>query len=301
MSLIEKFPSVRGDLKERAEVGKKSFFGVGGCAEILFIPKDIEDLVLFLENLPEETPITILGAMSNVLIRSGGIEGVVIILGERFGQIFVEDDVIEVGSAVHCAKLSAFAMDNELGGFEFLMGIPGTVGGALKMNAGCYGSEISNVFVECEGVDFSGRIRWLRIEDVGFGYRTSKIPNDLIVTRAWFRGARNVNYSISKKINEINLKRKDSQPLNQRSCGSTFKNSSDKKAWELIEAAGCRGMKVGGAAVSEKHCNFIVNENNATADDVEDLGELIIRKVLDHSGIRLEWEIARLGKRSERR
>ncbi|MDR0968073.1 MAG: UDP-N-acetylmuramate dehydrogenase [Holosporaceae bacterium] len=301
MSVIEKFPAVKGLLKENAKIGKKSFFGVGGAAEVLFIPNNVDELSTFLSELPENIPVAILGAMSNVLIRSGGIPGVVIILNEGFKRVFVENDVLEVGAAVHCGKLSEFAMDRELGGFEFLAGIPGTVGGAIKMNAGCYGSEISNSLIECEAVDFTGQIKWLRAKDVGFGYRTSTIPDDLIITRAWFRGTKNVDYSISKKINEVMSKRKDSQPLNQRSCGSAFKNPAGQKAWELIEAAGCRGMRVGGAVVSEKHCNFIVNEDNAAAEDIEDLGELIIRKVFEKTGVRLEWEIARLGVRNERR
>jgi UDP-N-acetylmuramate dehydrogenase len=301
MSLIEKFPPVRGSLKENAEIGKKSFFGVGGRAEVLFAPEDIDDLVDFLSGLPEGTLITILGAMSNVLIRSGGISGASIILGKGFEQIFVEKDAIEVGAAVRCAKFSSVATDREIGGFEFLTGIPGTVGGALKINAGCYGSEISNMLIECEAVDFTGNVRWLKTGDVDFGYRTSNIPDDLIITRAWFRGTSGVDYSVLKKVAEIVSRRKDSQPLNKRSCGSAFKNPNGHKAWELIDKAGCRGMRMGGAVVSDKHCNFIVNEDNAIADDIEDLGESVIQKVWENSGVRLEWEIERLGNRSERR
>ncbi|MDR0753083.1 MAG: FAD-binding protein [Holosporaceae bacterium] len=189
-------------------IGEKSFFGVGGVAEILFIPHNMEDLFFFLKKLPKDTSVTILGAMSNVLIRSGGISGVVIILGDGFEKIFVEEDILEVGAAVHCGKLSAAALNHELGGFEFLMGIPGTIGGAIKMNAGCYGSRISDLLVECEGITFSGQIKWLKSTDVSFGYRASSIPEDLIITRAWFRGISNVNYSIPKKINEIATKRK---------------------------------------------------------------------------------------------
>jgi UDP-N-acetylmuramate dehydrogenase len=237
--------------------------------------------------------------MSNVLIRSGGIPGVVIVLSDWFNKVFVEDNILEVGAAVHCGKLSATATDNELGGLEFLMGIPGTIGGAIKMNAGCYGSEISDILVECEGISFSGRIKWFKNTDIDFGYRTSKISSNMIITRAWFRGVSGVNYSITRKINEMINQRKNSQPLHQRSCGSAFKNPSNRKAWELIEAAGCRGLRVGGAVVSEKHCNFIVNADNATADDIEDLGELVIKRVFENSGIKLEWEVVRLGNRNE--
>ncbi|MDR0632040.1 MAG: UDP-N-acetylmuramate dehydrogenase [Holosporaceae bacterium] len=295
MFTIGDFPHVRGVLRENEDIGKKSFFGVGGPAQFFFIPEDMNDLVFFLRELPEDMPITILGSMSNVLIRSGGIRGVVIVLGEWFSKIFVENSVLEVGAAVSCSKLSTVAMNNELTGFEFLMGIPGTIGGAIKMNAGCYEATISSVLVECEGISSSGQIKWLKSSDIGFAYRTSKIPDDLIITRAWFRGIPNAGYSIPKKVNEITAKRRNNQPLSQRSCGSAFKNPNGKKAWELIEAAGCRGMRLGGAMISEKHCNFIVNDNNATADDIENLGELVIQKVLENSGIRLEWEILRLG------
>jgi UDP-N-acetylmuramate dehydrogenase len=297
MSVIGKFPSVKGVLRENADIGKKSFFGVGGVAEILFIPEDMNDLILFLKNMPEDLPITVLGSMSNVLIRSGGIRGVVIMLGSFFNRIFVEDKVVEVGSAVSCGKLSSVAMNHELGGFEFLMGIPGTVGGAIKMNAGCYGSSIGDILVEFEGVNLAGQIKWFKSSDIGFKYRNSGLPKDLIVTRAWLRSEKEANYSISRKMNDIVAKRSISQPLNQRSCGCAFKNPEGQKAWELIDAAGCRGMKLGGAVVSQKHCNFIVNEGDATPENIEELGELVIQKVFENSGIRLEWEIIRLGKK----
>ncbi|MDR1551221.1 MAG: UDP-N-acetylmuramate dehydrogenase [Holosporaceae bacterium] len=301
MSDTGNFLPLRGILRENENLGEKSFFGVGGAAELLFIPSNMDDLVLFLRERPNDAQITILGAMSNVLIRAGGIKGVVIILGEWFGRIFLEGNVMEVGAAVGCSKLSSFAMNNELGGFEFLMGIPGTIGGAIKMNAGCYDSSISDRLIECEGVDFDGRIRWFRLQDMRFGYRASSIPDNVILTRAWFRGDPSVNYSISRRVNEIVAMRKNDQPQNRRSCGSVFKNVESRRAWELIDAAGCRGLRVGGAVISEKHCNFIINEENASSDDIEDLGELVIQKVLKNSGIRLEWEIMRLGTRDIKR
>jgi UDP-N-acetylmuramate dehydrogenase len=284
-----------GVLQEKANLSQRSWIGVGGPAEILFIPKDMDDLLTFLRNLPAGHHITILGAMSNVLVRSGGISGIVIILEDWFKKIFVEDNVLETGAAVRCAELSTTAMDHELGGFEFLVGIPGTIGGAIKMNAGCYGYDLSNIFMECEAVTVSGQIKWLKNSDIKFGYRDSTVPDDLIITRAWFRGIPNVDYSIPKKTNEFLLKRKANQPINKRSCGSAFKNPDTKKAWELIDAAGCRGMRIGGAMISDKHCNFIINEDHATAEDIENLGEKVIQKVLDSSGIHLEWEIIRLG------
>ncbi len=294
-SIINSLPLVRGDLQENVDLSKWSWVGVGGTAEILFIPEDIDDLTNFLSNIPDGIDVTILGAISNVLIRSGGIKGVTIILGNWFKKIFVEDNVLEVGASVNCSKLSTVAMDSELGGFEFLMGLPGTVGGAIKMNAGCYGSEISDVLIELEAVSTNGDVKWFTKKDLEFEYRKSNIPDDLIVTRAWLKGVANVDYSIAKKTNSIMEKRRNSQPSDKRSCGSAFKNPKEKKAWELISEAGCRGMKLGGAMVSEKHCNFIINENNATPEDIEKLGEKIIKQVYDSSNITLEWEIIRLG------
>ncbi|MDR3179781.1 MAG: UDP-N-acetylmuramate dehydrogenase [Holosporaceae bacterium] len=295
MVSFDDFPPVRGVLQEKANLAKKSRFGVGGPAEVLFIPEDMDDLQLFLDNTPPKFPITVLGAMSNVLIRSGGIGGVVIMLGNWFKKTFVEDGILEVGAAVSCSELSTIATDSDLGGFEFLMGLPGSVGGALKMNAGCYDSEISDVLVEFEAVAKNGQIKWFKANELNFRYRDSGIPDDLIITRIWFRGSQNVNYIISKKIHEIMKKRLDSQPLDKKSCGSTFKNPKGKKAWELIHAAGCRGMKLGGAVVSEKHCNFIINTGNATPEDIENLGLKVIDRVRQTSGIVLEWEIIRLG------
>lgn len=296
-SIIDSLPVVRGMLQENYPLSKKSWFGVGGPAEALFIPEDIDDLVYFLRNVPDEIPITILGAISNVLIRDGGIPGVVILLGDLFKEIYIEDDILEVGAGVNCTRLSTSAMDAELGGLEFLMGLPGTVGGALKMNAGCYGSEISDFLVEFEAVTTSGQIKWFTKKDIKFSYRKSSIPDDLIITRAWFKCGSHVDYSIPKKVHSIIEKRKSSQPVNKRSGGSTFKNPQGKKAWELIEKAGGRGMRVGGASVSDKHCNFIVNDANATANDIETLGERIAQKVFETSNVKLEWEVIRLGRR----
>lgn len=298
MTIIDNFPKVRGVLQENASLKNRSFFGVGGNAEVLFIPEDMDDLILFLRNIQEDTQITVLGAISNVLIRSGGIDGVVIILGKWFERIFIENGIIEVGSFVRCGKLSTIAMDAELGGLEFLSGIPGTVGGAIKMNAGCYGSEIKDIMIECEAVTYDGNIKWLKNKDINFEYRTSNMPEDYIITRAWFKGVQSPCYSIPKKTNEILKKRRDTQPIDKKTCGSTFKNPPNHPAWALIKEAGCIGLKVGGAVISDKHCNFIVNTGDADADDIERLGETVVRKVCETSGITLEWEIIRLGKSS---
>jgi UDP-N-acetylmuramate dehydrogenase len=288
-------PPVKGLLQENADVGKRSWFGTGGPAEVLFVPADMDDLVVFLRNLPQDIAITPLGAMSNVLIRRSGIRGVAIMLGDWFKKIFVDENVLEVGAAVHCNELATVAMYHELGGLEFLIGLPGTVGGAIKMNAGSNGVGISNVMMECEAVTSSGLVKWVRVTDMDFGYRHSSVADDLIITRAWFRGIPNASYSITKRTKELLSKRTESQPTGVRTCGSTFKNPDSKKAWELIDAAGCRGLRIGGAAVSEKHCNFIINEDNATPEDIENLAQSVAQRVFDKTGIALEWEIILLG------
>lgn len=297
MSIIERMPKVKGKIQENVPLGRKSHLGVGGTAEVLFEPSDMDDLVFFLRRVPKDIPVIPLGAMSNVLIRENGIDGVVIVLGDWFKKIYVEDGILEVGAGVPCSKLSTVAMDHELGGLEFLMGLPGTVGGAIKMNAGCFGSDISNVLIECEGITTRGRVEWFKVKDIGAAYRRTNISDDCIITRAWFRGKSNVNYSIPKRTRELMDQRRSSQPLGVRTCGSTFKNPEGAKAWQLIEKAGCRGLRVGGAQVSEKHCNFIVNTGDATANDVEDLGEKVIQNVFQKTNVKLEWEIVKLGRR----
>lgn len=299
MSIIEKMPKVNGKLQANAPLGKRSHFGVGGTAEVLFEPSDMDDLVFFLRRIPKGISVVPLGAMSNVLIREKGVEGVVIILGDWFKRIYVEDEILEVGAGVPCSKLSTVAMDRELGGLEFLMGLPGTIGGAIKMNAGCFGSEISNVLIECEGITTEGKVEWFKVKDIGATYRHTNIPDNCIITRAWFKGVPNVNYSIPKRTREFMEQRRVSQPLGVRTCGSTFKNPEGLKAWQLIEKAGCRGLRVGGAQISDKHCNFIVNTGTATANDVEDLGEKIVQEVWQKTNVRLEWEIVKLGRRGD--
>ncbi len=297
MSIVDRLPKVSGKLQFDAPLGLKSHFGVGGTAEALFEPSDMDDLVFFLRRIPRDIPIVPLGAMSNVLIRDGGIEGVVIVLGDWFKKVFVEGDIMEIGAGVPCSKLSTIAMDHELGGLEFLMGLPGTVGGAIKMNAGCFGSEISKVLIECEGITTTGRVQWFKVKDLDIAYRHTNIADDCIITRAWFRGVSNVNYSIPRKTRELMEKRRLAQPMGVRTCGSTFKNPEGLKAWELIDKAGCRGIKIGGAQLSEKHCNFIVNTGNATASDIETLGEKVVEEVYKQSNIKLEWEVVRLGRK----
>ena len=288
---------LRGNLQENVDVSKLTWYGVGGPIDLLYEPADIEDLALFLKQVPSGTPITILGAMSNVLIRSGGIRGIAIRLTEWFKRTFIQDNIIEIGAAATCSALSIFAMDHELGGLEFLAGIPGSIGGAIKMNAGCFGSDIFNYLQEFECVDFEGSLKWIKARDVKYFYRGTNISPALIITRAWFRGEKEVDYIIPKKVRQIVSQKHADQPLDKKSCGSVFKNPEGCKAWELIDAAGCRGMKIGGAKVSDKHCNFIINDGDASADDIEDLGNKIVEMVQKHSGITLEWEVIRLGER----
>ena len=296
MIKLEDFPNVKGSLEANAPLNKKSFFGAAGRAEFLFKPADMDDLVFFLRGMPKGLKITPLGMLSNVLIRSGGIDGVVVILGDWFKKSFIEENVLEVGAGLSCSQLSTIAMDHELGGFEFLMGLPGTIGGAIKMNAGCFGSEICDVLIECETITSNGNVKWFKAKDIAASYRKSEIPDDSIITRAWFKGVQNVRYSIPKKVREIMDMRSAAQPKGVLTCGSTFKNPEGMKAWKLIEDAGCRDMRIGDAHLSEKHCNFIVNDGDATPEDIENLGDKIAQTVLEKTGVQLEWEIIKLGK-----
>lgn len=300
MALIDRLSKIRGELRENANLGEISWFGTGGSADLLFVPADMDDLSTFFKLIPRDTPITIVGAMSNVLVRSGGIRGVVIRLGKWFKQIFLQSNVIEIGAACSCSELAIFAMDHELGGLEFLAGIPGTIGGAIRMNAGCYGSDTFNSLIEFEALQGDGEVKWCNAHDVTYGYRKTNIPSDWIITRAWFKGASDVDYSISRRMREYMQKKQSTQPLDKHSCGSSFKNPDGYKAWQLIEQAGCKGMRLGDAMVSTKHCNFIVNNGEATPEDIEDLGEKVIRMVAENSGVSLEWEIMRLGERKNK-
>lgn len=295
---VSDLPKVSGSISQNASLDKLSFFGVGGKADVLFTPDNIDDLVFFLKNRPNDLPITVIGACSNLLIRDGGVRGVVIKLGAWFNHIFINDDIFEVGAANNVSKLANKAADSGLAGFEFLSGIPGTAGGALIMNAGCYGSSISDVFIEAEAVDFDGSIHWLTKEDINFEYRHTSICN-MIITRMWLRGTKSDSATVAKNTYNMVMKRRGTQPIIQRSCGSAFKNPKNcqEKAWQLIDQAGCRGLKVGDAMVSDVHCNFIVNNGKATAADIEELGEEVIRRVYNTSGIKLEWEIVKIGEK----
>lgn len=297
--IIPQTLSHKYNLRQNVDLSKTNWLRVGGCAQYLFRPENTQDLSEFLAQLPQEIPVTVLGVGSNIIVRDGGIEGVVIKLGRGFAEYRVPNTeyIVEVGAATLDINASLFAAENEIAGLEFLSGIPGTIGGAVRMNAGAYGKDISQVLVEAEIVERSGTIRKLSNAEIGFSYRNSKLPEGAIVTAAVLRGEEGDMPDIADKIEEINRKREETQPIRTRTGGSTFKNPDGHKAWELIDKVGCRGLTVGGAQMSEKHCNFMINTGNATAADLENLGEEVIKRVYAKTGIMLEWEIKRIGKK----
>ena len=284
-------------LRANADLSKTNWFRVGGPAEWLFKPKDPKDLSAFLKLLPMDIPVTVLGVGSNIIIRDGGIDGVVIKLGRGFTQLSLEDDnIIRAGASCLDIHLAQFALENSLGGLEFMSGIPGTIGGAVRMNAGAYGSDISKVLVAAEIVERDGLVRQLDSEELGFTYRNSRVSSGAIVTGALFKGYEGDKVAIANKMRDIAASREDTQPIRMRTGGSTFKNPPGQKAWQLIDESECRGLKIGGAQVSEQHCNFLINTGDATAADLEALGEEVIKRVQETTGVTLQWEIKRIGK-----
>lgn len=296
--LLARLPAVRGRYSEGYELAKVTWFRVGGPAEVLFKPEDADDLAAFLAGTPADVPVTVIGVGSNLLVRDGGVPGVVVRLGRAFAGIEVRDNLLHVGGAALDVNIAQAARDAGLGGLEFLCGIPGTLGGALRMNAGAYGREIRDVLVSATAVDRSGRLHSLTAEQMGLTYRHCAIPHDWLFTGAVLRGEKADTAAISARMDEIRTSREDSQPVRSRTGGSTFANPVGAKAWELIDRAGCRGLLRGGAQVSEKHCNFLINTGDATAADLEDLGEDVRRRVRETSGVELRWEIRRIGLRA---
>jgi len=288
---------VRGKIEFDASLSKLTWFRTGGNADMLFTPEDEQDLCKFLNHLPDDIPLMSLGVGSNLLICDGGIEGVVIRFGKKFSKVSADENIITAGSGAPDISVARAALSAKLGGFEFLRGVPGTIGGALKMNAGAYGAEIKDIFLEARAVDLAGNIHILSHDDMGFSYRHTAVPDDYIFVEATFMGTFGDADEIQKRMNEIGDAREESQPLRTRTGGSTFKNPDGLSAWKLIEDAGCRGLKIGGARVSEKHCNFLINEGDATATDIEELGEEVRHRVMKNSGLQLEWEIKRIGRR----
>jgi UDP-N-acetylmuramate dehydrogenase len=263
---------------------------------VLFVPADEADLSYFLKHLPEEIPVTMIGLGSNLLVRDGGIEGVVIRLGRGFGEIKIEEGSrLRAGTAVPDVKVARAAADAGISGLSFYRGIPGCVGGALRMNGGAHGKETCEVLVEARAVDRQGNIHVLPVADFRYSYRHCGAPEDFIFTEALFHGEPGDPAKILAEMDEIAAYREEVQPIKSRTGGSTFKNPPGNKSWQLIDAAGCRGLSVGDAKVSEMHCNFLINEGNASAADIETLGETVRARVKETSGVELEWEIKRLG------
>jgi UDP-N-acetylmuramate dehydrogenase len=276
-----------------------TWFRVGGPAQVLFSPADEEDLAYFLSNLAPEIPVTVIGLGSNLLVRDGGVEGVVIRLARGFNEVTAEGDRVKTGTAVPDVKVSRAAADAGLSGLAFYRGVPGAIGGALRMNAGAYGRETKDALIEARAVDRKGKLHVLKNSDFGYSYRHSGAPKDFIFTQATYQGAPGDPAKIAAEMDEITERRESTQPIKSRTGGSTFKNPPEKKSWQLIDAAGCRGLVVGDAQVSELHCNFLINRGNASAADIENLGEEVRRRVKENSGVELEWEIVRLGKAAE--
>lgn len=300
-------PPVRGRITENAPLGAVGWFACGGTADLLFKPADTDDLAAFLRACPAEIPVQVLGVLSNTIIRDGGVRGVVVRLGRDFAGIeTMEDARLSAGAAALDANVANVAAQAGIAGLEYLSGVPGTIGGALRMNAGAYGMETRDVLIEAEAVDRSGQIHRIPVADMGLSYRHCGVPGDMIFTQALLRGTPGDPDSIAAHIAEIKARRATTQPIRERTGGSTFANPLPEelekaglppgtKAWQLIDRAGARGLRVGGAMMSEQHCNFMINTGTATATELEALGEEVRRRVLDTSGITLRWEIRRLG------
>jgi UDP-N-acetylmuramate dehydrogenase len=290
-------PPVRGTYTDKAVLKDLVWFRVGGPAEILFRPADVDDLCTFMAARPRDVVVNVIGVGSNLLIRDGGIPGVVVRLPGAFGKVEkLENSRLRTGAAALDAAVARAGADAGIGGLEFLRGIPGTIGGALRMNAGCYGKEIKDVLVEARAVNGEGKLVTLSLADMGFTYRNSKAPDDLIFVDAMLQGTPDKLEVIRARMDELVAQREATQPVRTKTGGSTFKNPEGHKAWQLIDQAGCRGLIRGAAQVSEKHCNFLINTGEATAADIEGLGEEVRVLVKAKSGVVLEWEIKRVGR-----
>jgi UDP-N-acetylmuramate dehydrogenase len=295
--LRARMPELRGRLLANQSLADLTWFRAGGAAQAFFMPEDENDLAYFLRNLSAETPLTVIGAGSNTIVRDGGVRGVVIRLGRGFNEVRIEEGHrVAAGTALLDVMVARAARDAGIAGLVFLSGIPGSIGGALRMNGGAYGGETKDVLIEARGLDRQGNLRTYSNADMGFAYRHCSVPEDIIFTAALFQGRVGDTQEIAAAMNEIKHKREASQPRN-RTGGSTFKNPPGKSAWQLVDEAGCRGLIVGGAQVSTLHSNFLINLGNATATDIETLGETVRERVRAHSGIELEWEIKRIGVR----
>jgi len=289
-------PGLRGRLAAGVALADVTWFRVGGPAEVLFSPADEADLCYLLAQIPSEVPVTVIGLGSNLLVRDGGLRGITIRLGRGFNEIeALPDHRLRCGTAVPDQKLAKAAADAGIGRFAFYRGIPGSIGGALRMNAGAHGIETCNVLTSCRAVDRAGRVQVIDLAGMGYTYRHAGVPQDFVFTQATFQGEPGETAKILAEMDEVAQYREDKQPVKARTGGSTFKNPPGNSAWRLIDDAGCRGFRIGDAVVSEKHCNFLINEDKATAEDIERLGETVRARVKAGSGAQLEWEIIRLG------
>ncbi len=289
-------PDLRGRLLANENLAPLTWFRVGGPAQVLFTPADEDDLAYFLKNLPRDVPLYVVGVGSNLIVRDGGVEGVVIRLSPRaFGDVKAEGDIITAGAAALDKRVAETAAAADIGGLEFYFGIPGTIGGALRMNAGANGGETRDVLIEAVGIDRAGNRRVFSNAQMKFVYRASGVDPSIIFTSARFRGTKASPDAIRARMAEVQNHRETAQPIREKTGGSTFKNPAGHSAWKLVDAAGCRGLRVGGAQVSEMHCNFLINTGDATAHDIEMLGETVRQRVKATSGIELQWEIKRIG------
>jgi UDP-N-acetylmuramate dehydrogenase len=295
-ALLARLPEVRGRYEADRVLADLTWFRVGGPADVLYTPADEADLAAFRKAVSADVPVTIIGVGSNLLVRDGGVQGVVIRLGRGFGGLAVEDGYrIRAGTAVPDVRVARFALENVIGGLTFLRGIPGTIGGALRMNAGAYGGETKDVLIETRAVDAQGNVVVLSNADMKYSYRHCDAPEELIFTEALLQGRPDDECNIVREMEAITSAREESQPIKARTGGSTFKNPPGQKSWQLIDAAGMRGFSIGSARVSDKHCNFLINDGDASATDIERLGETIRAKVKENSGVDLHWEIRRIG------
>jgi len=297
--LQARLPEVRGRIELDRPLADLTWFRVGGPADVLFSPADEEDLAQFLAKLDEDIPVYVIGVGSNLLVRDAGVPGVVIRLGRGFSQMESAGDFqVRSGTAVPDVRLARFALQEGITLLTFLRGIPGTIGGALRMNAGAHGGETKDILVEARGIDRKGNLHVMSNAGMGYSYRHSSAPEDIIFTSALFQGAEGDRDEIKVHMEEITAAREASQPIKSRTGGSTFKNPPGNKSWQLIDAAGMRGFSIGPAKVSEMHCNFLINEGGATAAQIEELGETVRKRVKETSGVELDWEIKRIGVQS---
>ena len=302
MNLVSQIEEIKNKISGKIyfdeSLSKYSWFNLGGPAKVIFKPKNLNELSIFLKNIKGFDKIKVLGVGSNTLIRDGGFNGIIIKLGKPFSHLslFDENTVIAGASALD-KNVSNFALENSLTGFEFLSCIPGTIGGGVRMNSGCYGENIAKILVSVQVMDLHGRMKVIHSSDIKFFYRGCSLESDLIFISATFKGKKSNKPNIQKKINNLTKQKNEDQPSKIKTCGSTFKNPENKKAWKLIKDSGCAGMKIGEAYISEKHCNFFVNNGNANSKDLENLIQQVKNKVLSKTGINLELEIQIIGEK----